>query len=403
MNVLLCPFSDPGYLYPALAVGIELRRRGHRVLVLARPRAAVVIGEAGLPMLDAREYHGGRAFSVGCWGETGAAQYRAVAAAAREIGADVLVTSALCHGALLAAEALDLPAVVLGFAAHLWPYRHGGEGEPEHVVLREWRLRELLRHYHATRERVGLRARRDRRPDLPLIGAGLLLRGDPALEYPGAVLPEGIHHVGPCAWEPGADPAELRRLTERLARIGKPVVYVHLGRTFGGESLWPRLNATFTGGPFQAVVERARSGEPRAAAGADLIVVERPWMGPLIALAEVVLTNGTSSPVLAALGQGRPLAVAPAGSEQPLLAEACVRSGVAVRFPGPGGEGGMGGVAGGGAGDGAGLLKAVCDDEPLKQRARRLGERLNRSGGAGAAADFVTSVVSRNPVGAREG
>jgi len=27
MRVLLCPLNDPGYLYPALAVGRELRRR----------------------------------------------------------------------------------------------------------------------------------------------------------------------------------------------------------------------------------------------------------------------------------------------------------------------------------------------------------------------------------------
>ncbi|GAA4211345.1 glycosyltransferase [Microbispora amethystogenes] len=393
MNVLLCPFSDAGYLYPALAVGRQLRRRGHAVFPLVRPGAAGVAGEAGFAALDAQEYGGVRAFSVAWWGETGAVQYRAVTRAAREVRADALVTSILCHGAILAAEALDLPVVVLGFAAHLWTYGRGGEGERHGgAVTRELRLLELLRLYGLTRERAGLPPRRDLRRDLPLIGSGLLLRGDPALEHPGAELPEGVRHVGPCAWEPAADPAALHRLTGQVRRVGKPVVYVHLGRVFGGESMWPRLNATFTGGPFQAVVERGRSGEPRPAPGADVVVVREPWMGPLIELSDVVLTNGTSSPVLAALMRERPLAVAPIGSEQPLLSEACVRAGVAVGFPpGPGP-----------AGDGVAALGTAYAGG-LGERVRELGARLNASGGAAAAADAVVAAACSARASAHDG
>ena len=49
--------------------------------------------------------------------------------AAALVRADALVTSVLCHGALLAAELLDLPVVVLGLAAHLWDYAAGGGEE----------------------------------------------------------------------------------------------------------------------------------------------------------------------------------------------------------------------------------------------------------------------------------
>ncbi|MFC6085108.1 glycosyltransferase [Sphaerisporangium aureirubrum] len=381
MNVLLCPFGEPGYLYPALAVGIELRGRGHTVTVLARPGAARVVREAGLTPLDATAYAEAGTFSVSMWTRTGRQQYQAVVRAAGETGAGALLTSPLCHGALLAAEALDLPATVLGFAAHMWPYREGGEGEPEHVVARRWRLRELLRHYGATREQTGMPPRRDRQEDRPLIGAGLLLRGDPALEYPGAVLPDGVRHVGPCVWEPRADPAELDRVAGLLARAGKPVVYVHLGRTFGGDSMWPRLNATFTGGPYQAVVELARSADARPHPCADIVTVRVPWMDPLVASARMVLTNGTSSPVLAALRHGRPLAVAPAGSEQPVLSEACVRSGVAVRFPADEAADGT-----------AALTSALTGESP--HRVRDLATRLAATRGAAAAAGFVLSTLS---------
>lgn len=100
----------------------------------------------------------------------------------------------------------------------------------------------------------------------------------------------------------------------------KPLAYVHLGRTFGGTSLWPRLNAAFTAGTHRGVVELGRSGAPEAAAGADLIVGRRPWMSPLVDRADLVLTNATSAPVLAALLHGKPLLVAPNGSEQQVLA-----------------------------------------------------------------------------------
>ncbi|GAA1255626.1 hypothetical protein GCM10009677_01900 [Sphaerisporangium rubeum] len=383
MNVLLCPFSDPGYLYPVLAAGIELRRRGHTVAVLARRGAAGAVAEAGLTALDAAEYGGKGAFSVDRWMLSGHEQYRAVIAAARDTEAVALVTSALCHGALLAGEALGLPVTVLGFAAHLWPYKAGGDDEPQHVVRREWRLRELLHHYHLLRDRTGL-PRRDNRPaDRPLIGAGLLLRGGPALEYPGAVLPDGVRHVGPCHWEPGPGPAELGRVSRLLARTGKPVVYVHLSRVFGGTSLWPRLNAMFTGGPYQAVVEVGRSGASQADPRADIVTVRLPWMDPLVEMSHAVLTSGTSAPVLAALRHGRPLVVAPAASEQPLLAEACVRAGVAVRLP---------------AGDDEGAaLAAAVTGEPLRRRARWLGSRLRDAREAAAAADLVVSTVSSTP------
>ena len=66
---------------------------------------------------------------AGRWHREIPAQYEAIRRAARDVHADVLVTSILCHGALLAAEALDLPVVVVGFAAHIWAYQDAN-GEP---------------------------------------------------------------------------------------------------------------------------------------------------------------------------------------------------------------------------------------------------------------------------------
>jgi UDP:flavonoid glycosyltransferase YjiC (YdhE family) len=382
VNILLCPMSDAGYLYPALAAGVELRRRGNDVCVLGRSAAAAVTARAGLPFTAAEDYGGRTGFSVIRWAATGLAQFRATLRAAAQARPDVLVTSVLSNGTLLAGEVLDIPVVVLGLSVHLWDYRSGGDGEPQLGRPRDNRTRECVRHYNELREQAGLAPRHDPWPQNPLLGAALLLRGDPVFEYPGAVLPERVHHVGPLAWEPPAGQDELDEIGAHLDRIGKPVAYVHLGRFFGGTTQWPRLNAAFTAGPFQAVVEQGRSTDPRPAAGTDILLVRKPWMGPLIDLAGLVLSSGTSAPVLAALLRGRPLGVSPNGSEQPVLAAACVRAGAARYVPDDV------------SGDCRGVLRSVWADRGLRDRARALGGRLAAADGARRAADLIERAVT---------
>lgn len=374
MKVLLCPLNDPGYLYPALAAGRELRRRAHTVHVLAGPRAAPAVAEAGL---EAAALTDATALSVGHWTVRGPEQYTVVAEAVRRLRPDVLVTSVLCHGALVAAEAAGLPVVVLGLTAHLWPYR-SGPMSPADAHDRAWRLRETLKHYAAVREAAGLGPRHDRFPDTPLLGTAFLLRGHPALERPGLELPPAVRHVGPCWWEPAPSTAPPEPLPD-----AKPLAYVHLGRTFGGASLWPRLNAAFTSGTHRAVVELGRSGAPEAAPDADLTVGRRPWMGPLVDRADLVLTNATSAPVLAALLHGKPLLVAPNGSEQQVLAAACLRAGVARRLPEPGAPA-------------EALRAAITDaahDPELRSRAEEIGALLADTKSETRAADAVETAA----------
>lgn len=381
MKILLCPLSDGGYLYPTIAAGQELRRRGHDVSVLGRSTAETVASDAGLPFAAAEDFGGHRAFSATWWGPTGAAQYQAIVRAARETGADLLVTSVLCNGALLAAETLDIPAVVVGLSVHLWDYRAGADDEPPLGRTRQSRTHDSLKIYTDLREQAGLAGRACRWGDEPLLGDALLLRGDPELEYPGAQLPERIRHVGPLAWEPTPDPAEVEAIGDHLSRSGKPVVYVHLGRFFEGKTLWPRLNEAFTGGRFQAVVEQGRSTDPQPAPGADILLVRKRWMGPLVDRAGLVLSSGTSAPVLAALLRGRPLALSPNGSEQPLLTGACLRAGVAVHFPkSPSGEA-------------SALLESAWRDAGLRDRAHVIGSRLAAMDSAARAADVVERVA----------
>ena len=334
MRVLICPYTDFGHLYPALDIGRELIRRAHTVAVLCLPAGEAATRAAGLDALPVTDFTDstGAGFSIAHWFTHGAAQFHAVRQAAREFGADAMVGSLLGLGALLAAEREDIPAVLVGYAAHITTYRRDSPPEPDEPAQRRGREIQLTRLYRQLRTEVGLPPQPTADAARAMRGAGVLLRGHPDLEYPGSVLPDGVHHIGPCSWEPPARPETLHAIDQRLHRTGKRVVYVHLGRVFGGASLWPLINRLFTGGEFQAVVELGRSGDAHPSAGADVYPVRMPWMSPLLRRAELVLTSGTTAPVLAALAAGLPLLAAPAGAEQPLLAEACVRTGAARRI-----------------------------------------------------------------------
>lgn len=397
MKVLLCPLSSGGFLHPATAAALELHRRGHDVTLFAAGAAGRAAAAAGIAVLPAATEREPYAFDVSRWFRDGESQYRVVRDAARALRPDVVVTSVLCPGALLAAEVLDLPVVVLGLTCHLWPYAgpavNGDAADSDadsDAEDRRWRLAETLKHHQALRDRLGLRTPQPNDRAGQLIGRAFLLRGHPGLELPGAVLPRGVRHVGPLWWElssdddppsAGASPHSADdALADHLDRVGKPLVYVHLGRTFGGESLWRWIDAAFTGTGHQAVVELARTSTRAPAPGSDVVTVRRPRMGDLLARAEAVVSNGTSAPVLGALLHARPLLLRPNGGEQRLLGAACLRAGVAAELPvhpAPGDA-----------------VSRAVGDVRLRAAARTLGTALAQAKSATAAAQEIEEAAS---------
>ena len=158
-------------------------------------------------------------FMAGRWHREIPAQYEAIRRAARDVHADVLVTWILCHGALLAAEALDLPVVVVGFAAHIWAYQDAN-GEPPQPAARVARTRDMTRDFEKIREEVGLPRRSPRAHYNPLIGSALLLRGAPEFEFPGAVLcPSECVASVRAGGERASPSVELAEVTDHLDRV----------------------------------------------------------------------------------------------------------------------------------------------------------------------------------------
>lgn len=138
------------------------------------------------------------------------------------------------------------------------------------------------------------------------------------------------------------------------------------------------------------MVEQGRSPHPEPAPGADILTVRNSWIGPLIDMAGLVVTSGTSAPVLGALIRGRALGASPNGSEQPLLTWACMRAGVAVHLPKAS------------PGLWPELSEEAWRDEGLRSRAGELGRGLAAVDSAGRAADIVEAVPRRSEVSKEE-
>ncbi|MFB7337093.1 glycosyltransferase [Streptomyces adustus] len=380
MKVLICPLSEPGYLYPTIPVGLEVRRRGHEATVLGSGQAAQTATAAGIPAL-ALDDGTAQAFSVQGWLRRQPDQYEAASTAALTVRPDVILTSIFCHGVLLAAEQLGVPVVVLGLAAYLWPYASEAAERQDISGRRTWTLNSFVRLYRQARVETGFAPCSEQQAARALLGSRYLVRGDVLLEAPGARLPDDVHQVGPCFWEPEPDRIRLSRLTRIIDDRAKPLVYVHLGNRFQDEGHWPLLNALFVDSGYQAVVELGRTGPPHPAPPAGLTPVRLPWMGPLIERAEIVVTSATSAPVLGSLVRGRPLLVAPAGAEQPLLAEACRRAGVARVLPDR---------------PAPAALTMATSDRLLRQAAQRLGDSLRSLDGPRSVADHLEDVAARS-------
>lgn len=221
-TVLLGAFGDPGHVFPCMALGGALRRRGHEVAIHTAEKWRGHAEREGFRFFAAPEY--GPELTNG----VPLKPYQAVAAATgqasevvEEVGPDLVVADILTLAPALAGELAGLPVATL--IPHVypdpldgWPPYSLGARLPRtplgRMVWRRTRPRldaglDLgMRQCNETREQVGLPPRmwvhNGQSPELVLVGTL------PQLEYP-REWPAHVHVVGPLQWEPQADEIEL--------------------------------------------------------------------------------------------------------------------------------------------------------------------------------------------------
>jgi MGT family glycosyltransferase len=423
-RLLFTVWPYPTHLHPFIALALEARARGHEV--------AFYTGGGALPVL-AREGFRSFPFHAVDWSvvartvddliagrkrpsqmrrlwprflvETVPAQLHDLEALLAEWPADAIVCDiAMWAPILILRERLGIPVVAFSHVAHcILP---GPEGPIQGIALPRqptgWTALYAGLASHAanlvtarTRRRANaLRRQSGLQPmgmsvnaltgTLPLY----LVPGAPEFDNSRHDLPPSVRYVGPCLWDKhsGQQPPGWLRQVPR----NRPAVLVDEGALFTREPRVLQLAARGLAGLPLTVVLMA--GEGRDPASFDLgplasNVILRPHapLSDVLPLVDVLVTNGNSESVLAALQAGIPAVVMPSIWDQAEMAWRIADTGAGLRVspllatPGR-------------------LRKAVqrvLDQPSFRNNAVHMGAALARCGGPARAAGFIDDLVAQ--------
>jgi UDP:flavonoid glycosyltransferase YjiC (YdhE family) len=319
MRALFCSFGEPGYLYPLIGLALEMRRRGDQVAFAAPEEAHATLRAVDLERI-ARRASDGRSFQVQHWGSPTATaiDVKHIEHALRVFPADVVVTHQLCNGALVVRERAMIPTGVLGFLSYLWPTRgSGANGAEVTEPLHAWRLRDSIGMLDAARAVFGLGPAEASSSDHALLGDLFLLRSVPDLERDLDVLPDKVHAVGACLWEPPDAATAWSGIASKFVNPEAPLVFVHQGRAFGKRPFWPCVAEAVADRPLQVVAETGRMDQEVGAVPPNVVLCDRAPLGRIMQRARVALSSGNTSGVVAAGAHGVAQIVVPTGGETP--------------------------------------------------------------------------------------
>jgi len=402
-RILAYTLSAPGHLFPVVSTLVELRRRGHDVVVVAGTPAREAVECAGLrwraasaegeltwkaPRSDddhEQERRKRAAMMMRQQGEHAAADLEQAIAAERP---DVLLVDPVL-GASVAAEASGLPWALAAHSPLLIPTRRArslGPGNPPPAGI--------LGHVRDWLE--GVRQRRMRDRHLPLVNQLRVSRGlDPLrhiwhgtrraplvlaytaepFEYPRKDWPSSVRFVGPGIWEAPAESPEW------LAETGDtPLVLVSTSSIHQAEdTLVEAAFAALADQPVQVVATIPVTRIP-AHVPANFRVERYIPHAAVLERAACVVCHGGFGTTQKSLAAGVPVVVVPFGSDQFEVARRVEAAGAGVRLPAseltP-----------------ERLREAVQRAMECRPGAERVAAAFRRTGGAGAAADAIEALL----------
>jgi MGT family glycosyltransferase len=330
-----------GHVYPITALLLELRSRGHRVVVRT-PAAAVSLSRAagfeaaavdprieGVALRDwtARNPLGALKLTMEVFGARGMLEVDDARRAIDEVAPDALIVDANCWGAASVADAASLPW------AAFWPYppflRSRGV-PPFGPGLAPWpglagRLRDcalrplttgaleraMLSALAQVRSAAGATVVRSADEFVARAPLLLLASAEP-FEYPHPDWPATAHFIGPCAYDPA--PATVPAW---LAEIDQPIVLVTNSTEYQNDSALPLTAMQALADHRVHVVATFPSGVPR-----DMIpppnatVRQTAPHGLILDRAVCAITHGGMGSTQKALARGVPVCVVPYGRDQ---------------------------------------------------------------------------------------
>jgi UDP:flavonoid glycosyltransferase YjiC (YdhE family) len=427
MRALVTCWPFTGHVHGQLAVAAALRARGHEVAFYTGAAAQPIVKSAGFPVygmtavdeaavgacVDALEQprQSGRnnlralreAFRI--WlVESIPGQMNDLQPVLSDWLPDVIVCDMSMWGPQLILHDLTGTPVVLS-STFLGPLIPGPDAPPSGLGFPPPRT--LAQRLFATGVQTvtdlaatGLR----RRVDELRAGYGLPPLGRPVNEFTGTLplylvpsiseldygrrdLPDTVHYVGPCNWQPERD----EHTTDWLAGIPSDAPWVHVTESTlrtGDPFLLRAAAAGLANLPLQVVATSGRHRDPEAlglGGTADNFHLTS-WVNheQLLPRCSAVVTTGGAATVTAALSAGVPLVVVPTTWDKPDNARRVTEAGAGIRLSPKK-------CTGDALRD---AVQTVLTDPSYARNARRIGGLLRAAPGAGGAARLIESLVA---------
>jgi MGT family glycosyltransferase len=319
LRVLVAAFGDPGHVFPAIALGRALARRGHAVTIETWEERRAAVEGAGLGFAAAEEY---RTFPPP-EPDTDDGRHAADAAQAllpllERLDPAVVVSDILTLAPTLAAEAAGVPLATL--VPHIYPvvepglpfFAVGLRAPRTPLGRAAWKagrraldvgLEHGRRDLNAQRERLGL-APLDRfhggiSPELALVATY------PQLEYPRA-WPASVQVTGPMAFEVPHPEIELPAGDDPLVLVAPSTAHD------SGNHLVRTALAALAEAPVRVVAttNRVRPQSPIPIPD-NAVLVDWLSYSQLMPIAALVISHGGHGTVARALGAGAPVLISP--------------------------------------------------------------------------------------------
>jgi len=422
---LLCP-EDAGHLLSNGPVGVELARRGHRVTLIGRERAAGLAEQLGLPLhvwnfddVPRRTSHlHWLAFqTVGAGGyialrDSFRWRAEAILRKAPQVFKDLAIDGAIVDQTMssvgMAAQRAGVPFVTICSALlwneetgvppqfTAWPY-----GADRRALLRNrlgyagwhWFVRTELKTINRHRRAWNLPPlKRIDEAFSPLAQISQLCR---EFDFPRRQLPPHFHYIGSLAANRRAG-ADVPFSWERLD--GRPLIFASLGTDPHGSNLpvFKKILAACAGLDAQLVLalgkwlDRQKPVRDRLGPLPDnAIVVDFAPQLALLDRAALLVTHAGVNTVLEAICRGVPMVALPRGVDQPGMASRIAHAGVGL----------LASFRRSTADELRGLIRRVLAEDEFRRRTAALGQSMQAAGGAPRAAEIAEeALLTRRPV-----
>jgi UDP:flavonoid glycosyltransferase YjiC (YdhE family) len=373
-----------GHLYPLTATLLELRARGHEVHVRTLASEVEALHAAGLqaeavaPEIEALGLDDWRwqtpeealAGGLRTFAARSVHEVPDLQSAIADIGPDLLLVDVTTTGAAAVAEAGSIP-----WAQWIPFFQHAG---PAIGTLIPFTLAPAgLEVLDAPRRRLGLP---------PLGGPAdawraalyLYFTAQP-FEPPGLGLPASVRLVGPGLWEPPSEAPDW------LEDLGEPLVLVTASSEFQRDDALIQTSLQALSSDELAVVATTVAHDPQQfEVPANARAVRWLPHAPVLARAACVVCHGGMGITQKALAASVPVCVVPFGRDQFEVAARVSAAGAGTEIAPD-------------ALTAESLREAIHRAIGMREGARRIAAGFERSGGAGAAADAVESLLSARP------